>query len=235
MKPRNGANVMAAKPILIACECSGRVRDAFRNLGYDAWSCDLPGVPYSGQHHITADVFHAITMKPWIAMIAFPPCTYLCSSGLHWVKRDLTGERRRKMEKALNFVKALMDTPIKHKAIENPVGCISTRIRKPDQYIQPYQFGDDASKKTCLWLDNLPKLVPLPDFKQVRPRQIWNGKKFVPRWGNQTDSGQNKLPPSKDRGSLRSITYPGIAQAMAWQWGKYLEKEYDLDIQIRSS
>jgi hypothetical protein len=143
-------------------------------------------------------------------MIAHPPCTYLCSSGLHWNKR--TPGRAAKTEEALEFVQLLMDAPIPKIAIENPIGCISTRIRKPSQIIQPYHFGDDASKFTCLWLKGLPHLLPT-DF--VEPR-IVNGKR---RWANQTDSGQNRLPPSADRWKIRSETYVGIANAMAKQWG----------------
>ena len=143
-------------------------------------------------------------------MVAHPPCTYLCSSGLHWNKR--VPGRQAQTEEALLFVQALMNAPIERIAIENPVGCISTRIRKPDQTIQPYQFGEDASKATCLWLKNLPLLKPT---SFIPPRRV-NGR---PRWGNQTDSGQNKLPPSADRWAIRSMTYQGIADAIASQWG----------------
>jgi hypothetical protein len=143
-------------------------------------------------------------------MIAHPPCTYLSVSGMHWTIR---GFRDPKLtEDALHFVKTLMDAPIPLIAIENPVSVISTRIRMPDQIITPYQFGHDASKKTCLWLKGLPPLRPT-GF--VEPRMV-NGK---PRWGNQTDSGQNKLGPSDDRWKIRSATYQGIAKAMAKQWG----------------
>ncbi|WP_298996848.1 hypothetical protein [uncultured Desulfovibrio sp.] len=123
-------------------------------------------------------------------------------------------ERQAKTEEALLFVKALMDAPIERIAIENPIGCISTRIRKPDQTIQPYQFGEDASKATCLWLKNLPLLT---STSFVAPRMV-NGR---PRWGNQTDSGQNKLPPTADRWAIRSMTYLGVAEAIAAQWGAY--------------
>jgi hypothetical protein len=146
----------------------------------------------------------------WDLMIAHPPCTYLCSSGLHWNKR--IPERAQKTEEALEFVQVLLDAPIAKIALENPIGCISTRIRKPDQTIQPYQFGDDASKATCLWLKGLPPLRPT---QFVEPRMV-NGK---PRWANQTDSGQNRLPPSADRWKIRSETYVGIAEAMVAQWG----------------
>lgn len=145
-------------------------------------------------------------------MIAHPPCTYLSVSGLHWNKNNY--ERQQKTEAAIQFFRAMMNVPIDKIAIENPVGCISTRIRKPDQIIQPYEFGDDASKKTCLWLEGLPPLVKDPS-KRVQGRLV-DGKE---RWANQTDSGQNKLGPSTDRWKLRSVTYQGIAEAMAEQWG----------------
>jgi hypothetical protein len=140
-------------------------------------------------------------------MIAHPPCTYLAVSGLHWNKRDPS--RQQKTEEALAFVRLLMDAPIQRIAVENPVSCISSRIRKPDQIIQPWWFGEDASKKTCLWLKNLPTLQPtnkLPGDDKTRR-------------ANQTPSGQNKLGPSPDRWKERSRTYLGIAQAMASQWG----------------
>ena len=195
--------------VLVACEYSGKVREAFRSMGHDAWSCDLLPADDGSEFHIQGDVTELLD-DGWDLMVAFPPCTYLCSSGLHWNKRR--PERAAKTEEALRFVQALMDAPIPRIAIENPVGCISTRIRKASQYIQPYQFGDDASKKTGLWLKGLPLLVPT---RNVEPR-IVNGKK---RWGNQTDSGQNRLGPSEDRWKIRSETYSGIADAMATQWG----------------
>jgi len=195
--------------VLVACEFSGVVRDAFRRLGYNAWSCDLLPAPGA---HIVGDALD-ISYNPfyeWDLMVAHPPCTYLCSSGLHWNKRDT--KRQQLTEDALQFVTKLMDAPIDKICVENPVGCISSRIRKPDQYIQPYEFGHDASKKTGLWLKGLTLLQPT---LYIEPR-IVDGKK---RWSNQTDSGQNKLAPSKDRWKLRSVTYQGIADAMAQQWG----------------
>lgn len=144
-------------------------------------------------------------------MVAHPPCTYLTSSGLHWNLR--IPDRAKETDKALAFVSELLSAPISRIALENPIGCISSRIRKPDQIIHPWQFGNDASKATCLWLKNLPGLTPT---EIVLPRKV-NGKD---RWANQTDSGQNRLPPSPDRWKIRSITYPGIAAAMADQWGR---------------
>jgi hypothetical protein len=195
--------------VLVACEFSGAVRNAFLHRGHTAISCDLLPADVPGPHY-QGDV-RDILNEGWDLMIAHPPCTYLCSSGLHWNKRR--PERVAQTEAALEFVKLLLDAPISRIALENPIGCISTRIRKPDQTIQPHQFGHDASKATCLWLKNLPSLRPT---KIVEPR-IVNGR---PRWGNQTDSGQNKLSPSADRWAIRSATYPGIAAAMAAQWGE---------------
>lgn len=198
------------KRILIACEYSGRVRDAFNRLGgFEAVSCDLLPTDVPGKHYV-GDVKDLLESKwKFDAMICFPPCTYLCSSGLHWNKR---GRGEQPTEDALAFVRYLLDAPVKFIALENPVGCISSRIRKPDQIIQPYNFGEDASKKTCLWLKSLP---PLASTGYCPPRII-AGKE---RWANQTDSGQNKLGPSDERWKLRSETFQGIADAMAAQWG----------------
>lgn len=194
--------------VLIACEFSGTVREAFRALGHDAWSCDLLTSADDSRHHFRGDVLDVLRLTgPWDMMIAHPPCTYLASSGLHWNKRR--PERAAQTEAALDFVQALMSAPVPRVAVENPIGCISSRIRKPDQIIQPWMFGDDASKATCLWLQGLPPLIPTDVLPGGR----------AARRANQTASGQNKLPPSPDRWALRSITYPGIAAAMAAQWG----------------
>lgn len=203
--------------VLIACEYSGVLRDRFSNFGFDAWSCDLFMDTESQQtveenKHYKGDVLDIIN-DGWDLMIAHPPCTYMCSSGLHWNKR--VPGRDKLTEESLEFVRILLNAPIEHIALENPVGCISTRIKKASQYIQPYEYGDDASKKTGLWLKNLPLLKPT---KFVEPR-IVNGKK---RWSNQTDSGQNKLAPSETRWVDRSRTYPGIADAIVDQFGNYL-------------
>ena len=195
--------------VLIACEFSGIVREAFKAKGHNVWSCDLLPTEIPGQH-IQGDVLEIINNGNWNMMIAHPPCTYLCSSGLHWNKKNPS--RCFKTADALHFVASLMSAPIDKICIENPVGCISTKIKKPDQYIQPYHFGHDASKKTGLWLENLPLLKPT-EF--IMPRIVDDKS----RWGNQTDSGQNKIAPSNDRWKLRSITYQGIATAMAEQWG----------------
>ena len=195
--------------VLVACEYSAIVRDAFRANGHYAWSCDLLPCDADPTWHHQGDVTDILD-HDWDLMIAHPPCTYLASSGLHWNKRR--PERAAQTEEAFKFVLMLENAPIPRIAIENPIGCLSTRWRKPDQIIQPHQFGHDASKATCLWLKGLPPLRPTA---HISPR-MFNGR---PRWSNQTDSGQNKLPPSNDRWAIRSKTYQGIADAMADQWG----------------
>ena len=195
--------------VLVACEYSGTVRDAFIARGHDAMSCDLLPTDKPGPHY-QGDVFDIIK-DGWDLMIAHPPCTHLAVSGMHWTNRGLRDPKL--TEDALEFVRLLLEAPIEKIALENPVSVISSKIRKPDQIIQPWQFGHDASKKTCLWLKNL---KPLEPTRIVSPR-IVNGKK---RWGNQTDSGQNVLPPSKHRWKIRSTTFQGIANAMAEQWGQ---------------
>lgn len=190
--------------VLVGCEFSGIVRDAFIRRGHSAWSCDLLPTERPGPH-IQGDVLK-ILGDDWDLGIFHPPCTYLSASGMHWTKRGLRDPKL--TEDSLEFVRKLLDAPIPRIALENPVGIISTRIRMPDQIVQPWWFGDDASKRTCLWLKNLPPLVPtnmLPGDNKTRR-------------GNQTPSGQNKLGPSKDRWLERSRTYLGIAEAMASQW-----------------
>ena len=192
--------------VLVACEYSGAVRDAFARLGHDAWSCDLMPSESAG-NHLTGDVRPLLKVR-WDLIIAFPPCTYLCSSGMHWTVRGLRDPQL--TEDALDLVRTLMEADCPRIALENPIGCISSRIRKPDQIIQPWQFGHAESKSTCLWLKGLPPLIPT----NILPKPA-NG-----RWENQTPSGQNKLGPSKDRWKIRSKTYQGIADAMAAQWGQ---------------
>lgn len=220
--------------ILVGHEESQAVTIQLRLNGHEAYSCDIK--PCSGGHpewHLQMDVFEAIRMKSWDAGLFFPDCTYLTSSA-EWAYKDgpyhqkvsentLVGQKRREArEKALDHVLSLWNCGIEKISIENPVGKLSSLWMKPTQIINPYQFGDDASKKTCLWLKNLPRLIHT-DY--VHPR-IVNGKK---RWGNQTDSGQNKLPPSENRAELRSKTYPGIAKALATQFTAYLDSGLELN------
>ena len=199
--------------VLVACEESGTVRDAFLRHGHDAISCDILPTSSPGPHY-QGDV-RDILYDGWDLMIAHPPCTYLSVSGLHWNTKN--PGRAKKTEDAIEFVRILLDAPIPKIALENPVSAISSRIRKPDQIIQPYEFGEDASKKTCLWLKNLPKLTPT---RRIAGRLITHNGKMVERWANQTDSGQNRLGPSPNRAKIRSVTYQGIAEAMAQQWGQ---------------
>lgn len=195
--------------VLVACEFSGVVRRAFRERGHDAWSCDLLPAEDNSQFHIQGDVLE-ILADNWDLMIAHPPCTYLSVSGMHWTKRGLRDPKL--TEDALKFVQTLLTAPIPHIALENPVSIISSRIRKPEQIIQPWQFGHPESKATCLWLKNLPHLKATSICQ----------KPASGRWENQTPSGQNKLGPSEKRASNRSRTYNGIATAMAEQWSAHL-------------
>ena len=193
--------------VLITCECSGRVRDAFSALGHYAVSCDIlpsetPGLHYQG------NVFDIIGDE-WDMIIGFPPCTHICVSGARYFKDKIEVQRE-----AIAFFMALINADIPKICIENPVGIMSTVYRKPDQYIQPYQFGHDASKKTGLWLKGL-SVLTIDPLQYVPPR-IVDGKE---RWSNQCDSGQNKLGPSDTRAGERARTYPGIARAMALHWG----------------
>lgn len=199
--------------VLIVCESSGVVREAFRALGHDAWSCDLLPADDGSPFHIQGDAREV--GGDWDMMGFHPPCTFINVAGMHWNNRGRGWDRT---HAALDFVRWCMS----HECpwyLENPVSIISTKIRKPNQSIQPYQFGEDASKRTCLWLNNLPKLV---HTERVAGRLVeWpkGSSKLVERWANQTDSGQNRLTPSADRWKARSKTYAGIAAAMATQWG----------------
>lgn len=212
--------------VLVACEYSGRVRDAFRSLGHHAVSCDLLPTDSEGPHH-QGDVFDIIG-DGWDLMIAHPPCTYLTISAEWAYKEEQTKKikpgtligaaRQAAREEAIKFVMAMANAPIDRIAIENPVGVLSSRWREPDQFIQPYEYGDDASKKTCLWLQNLPRLSPTA-FTPPRLALSADCRSYSLRWSNQTDSGQNKEPPSEDRWKIRSTTWQGWADAMARQWG----------------
>ena len=183
--------------VLIACEFSGVVKDAFRDRGHDAYSCDI--LPSEGKHwvkHYQEDVLNILDFG-WDLMIAHPPCTHLSVSGARWFKEKQADGRQ---QAALAFVQKLMDAPIDKICIENPISIISSKIRKPDQIIQPWQYGHGETKATCLWLKGLPLLTPT-NIVEGREARI------------------HKLPPSKNRSKLRSITYQGIAEAMAEQWG----------------
>ena len=190
--------------VLIACEYSGTVRDAFRAAGHDAMSCDLLPTDKPGPHH-QGDVFDIIG-NDWDLMIAHPPCTHLAVSGAkHFAAKQADGRQAA----ALFFVRRLLDAPIPRIALENPVSIISSQIRKPDQIIQPWQFGHEATKTTCLWLKGLPHLVPT-DIVGKGARHVTKSGKSLPTWYN--------LPPSPNRWKIRSATFQGIADAMAAQW-----------------
>ena len=192
--------------VLVACEFSGTVRRAFRAIGHDAWSCDLLPAEDGSPHHIQGDAL-AANGDGWDPMIAHPPCTHLAVSGARWWK-----DKAREQAEALSFVRALMDAPVPRICIENPVSKISSAIRKPDQIVQPWQFGEDASKATCLWLKGLPLLRETAVIRKAR-------------YANQTASGQNNVAPGPDRWKERSRTYAGIAAAMAMQWGGAVARE----------
>lgn len=185
--------------VLIACEFSGIVRDAFIAKGHSAISCDLLPSDSPGPH-IQGNVLDVIN-DGWDLMIAHPPCTHLAVSGARWFK-----DKKEEQKESIKFFLSLAAAPINKWAIENPIGIMSTVYSKPDQIIQPWMFGHDASKSTCLWLKNLPLLEPTEIIKKER-------------YANQTPSGQNKLGPSPTRWKERSKTYAGIAKAMADQWG----------------
>jgi hypothetical protein len=198
---------MSKLRVLVACECSGAVRDAFTNLGHFAMSCDLKESERPGNHY-TGSVFNVIE-DGWDVMIAHPPCTHLCSAGARHFKRKR--ESGVQMQ-AIKFVQQLMAAPIKHIAIENPVGVISSLIRKPDQIIHPWQFGHEAEKTTCLWLKNLPKLVPTNVVSKGEFVTFPSGKRMA-KW-----YADASWLPAEERSTVRSRTFIGIANAMANQW-----------------
>jgi site-specific DNA-cytosine methylase len=182
--------------VLVACEFSGVVREAFRSRGHLAWSCDLLPTERPGLHH-EGDV-RDILGQGWDLMIVHPPCTHLAVSGARWFKEKLVEQ-----EAALEFVRMLLDAPVPRIALENPVSIISSRIRKPDQIIQPWQFGHGETKATCLWLKGLPKLVPT---------NVVEGR----------EARVHRMAPGPDRWRERSRTFQGIAAAMADQWGGWI-------------
>lgn len=203
--------------VLVACEFSGVVREAFRARGHEAWSCDILPCPLGPYGHLQMPVQLVLSFSEakarkvgvstwWDLIIAHPPCTYLTVAGNRYY-----AHRPDLYEPAAAFATQFFDYAPKV-CVENPIGRLSRLFRKPDQIIQPYQFGEDASKATCLWLKGLPLLR---GSERVAGRLV-NGRE---RWANQTDSGQNKLGPSPERSNVRSVTYQGIANAMAEQWG----------------
>ena len=190
------------KRVLVACEYSGRVRDAFIRNGCEAVSCDLLPTDQPGPHY-QGDVFDIIN-DGWDLMVAHPPCTHLAVSGARWFHK-----KEREQKEALDFVRRLMSAPINHIAIENPISVISSKIRKPDQIIQPWMFGHGEIKATCLWLKNLPPL---------QPTEIVEGR----------ENKVHKMPPSEHRWKLRSLTYQGIADAMGDQWSVQVKTQLSL-------
>lgn len=193
LRQRPVQTTVSPKRVLIACEFSGVVRDAFAEKGHDAWSCDILPTESPGKH-FQRDVLEILDYG-WDLMIAHPPCTHLAVSGARWFK-----DKKVEQAKALDFVQQLLNAPIEKIALENPISIISSHIRKPDQIIQPWQFGHGETKATCFWLKNLPKL---------KPTNIVDGR----------ENRIHKMPPSSDRWKKRSKTFPGIAKAMAEQWG----------------
>lgn len=193
--------------VLVDCEYSGIVRDAFAKLGHDAWSCDLLPSERPTLFHIQGDAIEVAYSSHWDLMICHPPCTYLTNSGERWMKDN--PDRQQQRLKAVDFAVALMNAPIEMIGMENPVGHLSSAYRKPDQIIHPWQFGHGETKTTCLWLKNLPPLKPTNIVPGREPRI-------------------HRMPPGKDRWKERSRTYTGIAEAMAAQWSAYAEQLAEL-------
>ncbi len=208
--------------VLVACEYSGVVREAFKLKGHDAWSCDILPTEIPG-NHVQDDVLKVINSN-WDIIIAHPPCTFLSVSGARWFYHPDDGHlptverrphpkyptRRQNQEDAVKFFLALYNSPAQKIAVENPIGVMSTKFRKPDQIIEPFMFGDEASKKTCLWLKGLPKLVPTNIVGKGKMQVLASGK-ILPEWYSNASK--------RERGKIRSKTFQGIADAMANQWG----------------
>lgn len=196
---------------LVACEYSGIVRNELEKIGWDATSCDLLLTEIPGKHY--QGKVQDILYDNWDLIIAFPPCTHLASSGARYFKQKIADGRQ---QEAINFFMLFANHPCKYIAIENPVGIMNTRWRKPDQIIQPWQFGHGETKATCLWLKNLPKLVPT-NIVEGREQRIW------------------RMPPGPDRAKERSRTYPGIAKAMAKQWNEFILNPSNIQFELRFS
>lgn len=222
--------------VLIACEESQTICKEFRKLGYEAFSNDIQEC--SGNHpewHLQMDCFEAIKLEKWDLMIAHPPCTFLASSGVMWLSHPddtslpfeyrrphpLYPDRRKDMLDSVEFVKKLYECDIPKIAIENPIGLLSTKFKKPDQIIQPWMFGDEFSKSTCLWLKNLPKLVPTKIVGKGESI-VYKSGRSMPKW-----YADAYYLPKQDRQKLRSKTYPGIAEAIADQWSREEVIEYN--------
>lgn len=200
--------------VLVACEESQAVTTQFRAIGVEAYSCDI--LPCSGGHpewHIQGDVSPLLRIKHWDIIIAFPPCTHLACSGARWFAKKQTDGRQ---QQGIDFFMQFVNSNYKRVAIENPVGIMSTMYRKPDQIIQPYEYGDPYEKRTCLWLRGLPKLLPTI-VVQPPARIVFTSGKSMPKWCADTYN-----LPAKERAVVRSKTFPGIAKAMVTQWVDYL-------------
>ena len=220
--------------ILVACECSGRVKMAFRAIGHDAWSCDIkPSEIANDKYHYQEDIFNIID-RQWNLMIAHPPCTYLTQAGIRWFNEtrygDKARERKRLREEALLFVKKLWDSNIDKICIENPMGYLNNHFKKPSQIIQPYYFGEEERKRTCLWLKNLPNLrygqgiqLYLGEINHPNPTNIVKPKVYaISKSGKKFYGEDIAFYKTKDReelSTMRSRTFQGIANAMANQWG----------------
>lgn len=225
--------------ILVACEASQEVTKAFRRLGYNAYSCDIVDC-YGGlpEWHLKMDIFEAIKLRKWHLMIAHPPCTFIAGSSVQWLSHPEDKHlpfdqrrphpkyptRRQDMKESIEFILALFNSDIGHIAIENPVGLLSSQWRRPDQIIQPYMFGDEATKTTCLWLKNLPPLNPTKIVGKGE-RTVFASGKSHPQW--YADALKNAKT-KEERQTIRSKTFPGIARAIASQWSNHLIKAYEI-------
>ena len=198
--------------VLIACEHSGTIRSAFRSFGHDAWSIDLKPDDFNSKYHIQDDIITSgVFTESWDLMIAHPPCTHLAVSGARWFK-----DKVHEQKNAIEFARYLFNAPVSMICLENPVSILSTAIRKPDQIVHPWMFGDPFTKRTCLWLKNLPLLKPTNIVSKGEFVIHANGKR-MPAWYN--------LGQSKARSTIRSKTFEGMAQAMALQWSMHVMSE----------
>ena len=197
--------------VLVACELTGITRNAFRFRGCNAFSCDLLPSEDNSRYHMQMDALVAIESRRWDLVIAHPPCTDLASSGARWFEEKRKDGRQAQSIKFFESIRDLANENSTSYVIENPIGIMSTIWRKPDQIIQPWQYGDEATKTTCLWLKGLPKLKPT--------KVVGRGKRHVTKSGRSLPAWYNIPPTVKDRAKIRSRTFPGIAEAMADQWG----------------